>query len=55
MIPLLYQLSYTAPRKFRGIRYWITAFLSRKTVAAQDLDKPKIAAPLRFKKAHVVG
>jgi len=29
--------------------------LSRKTVAAQDLDKPKIAASLRFKQAHVVG
>jgi hypothetical protein len=31
MIPLLYQLSYTATRKFRGITYCITVSLSRKT------------------------
>ena len=32
MIPLLYQLSYTATRKFRGTRYCITVFLSRKRI-----------------------
>jgi hypothetical protein len=31
MIPLLYQLSYTAPGKFRGLRYCITPILSRKS------------------------
>ena len=34
MIPLLYQLSYTATGEFdRWLKYSITAFLSRKTVA----------------------
>jgi hypothetical protein len=32
MIPLLYQLSYTAPGKFRGLRYCIAALLSRKSI-----------------------
>jgi hypothetical protein len=31
MIPLLYQLSYTATRKIRGIRYCIMTNLSRKS------------------------
>ncbi len=31
MIPLLYQLSYTAPKKIRGLRYWIMSVLSRKS------------------------
>ena len=31
MIPLLYQLSYTAPEKFRGLRYCIAPILSRKS------------------------
>ncbi len=30
MIPLLYQLSYTAPGKIRGLRYWIMRGLSRE-------------------------
>ncbi len=30
MIPLLYQLSYTAPGNFRGLRYCIELFLSSK-------------------------
>jgi hypothetical protein len=34
MIPLLYQLSYTATGEFyRWLKYSITAFLSRKTIA----------------------
>jgi hypothetical protein len=36
MIPLLYQLSYTATRKFRGTRYCITAFLSRKSEEVEN-------------------
>ncbi len=35
MIPLLYQLSYTAPKKFRGLRYCIGGFLSRKSEGSE--------------------
>ncbi len=38
MIPLLYQLSYTAPEKIRGLRYCIAPILSRKTCPRKHLD-----------------
>jgi hypothetical protein len=44
MIPLLYQLSYTATRKIRGTRYCIVVFLSRKSNGFIKTQKP---SPLR--------
>jgi hypothetical protein len=32
MIPLLYQLSYTATSKIRGLKYCIAVFLSRQSI-----------------------
>ena len=48
MIPLLYQLSYTAPRKFRGIRYWIAAFLSRKSNLEKQIPNINIQISDKF-------
>jgi hypothetical protein len=46
MIPLLYQLSYTATGEFdRLLKYSITAFLSRKTVAAPFVSRGPQAIP----------
>jgi hypothetical protein len=46
MIPLLYQLSYTATGEFdRWLKYSITAFLSRKTIAAPFVPGEAAAIP----------
>lgn len=48
MIPLLYQLSYTATRNFRGIRYCSAAFLSRKTYSLNRVSSFRIFSSSSF-------
>jgi hypothetical protein len=46
MIPLLYQLSYTATGEFdRWLKYSITAFLSRKTIVGPAAPRRPQAIP----------